>query len=327
MRRRNFITGLVSTTAVWPLAARSQQPAMPVIGFLSPAAPDMNAEYVRAFRQALKETGFVEGENVAIVYRWAEGQMDRLPDLAAELVRRPVTVIATIAPPAAFAAKAATTTIPVVFAVVDDPVRLGLVASLNRPGGNLTGINFFNAEVSAKRLELLRALVPGATRVAVLVNPANGASTDSTVREVEAAARATGLQVQVHNASTIGEIEATFATLARERPDGLFVGPDPFFRDRRVQLALLAVHYRIPATYALRDYPEAGGLMSYGASINDAYHQVGVYVGRILKGSKPDDLPVIQASKFELVINLQPARILGLTVPSTLLATADEVIE
>ena len=271
------------------------------------------ADRLRGFRQGLKDTGYVEGENVAIEYRWAENQIDRLPELAAELVRRRVAVIAaTGGPPSALAAKAATTTIPIVFIVGEDPVRLGLVASLARPGGNLTGINFFSGELTAKRLELLRELVPGATRVAVLVNPANAANTETTLRDVEAAARAMGLQIQVLNASTSREIDAAFATFVRERPDALFVGGDPFFNSRRVQLAHLAARHAIPATYSGRDYAEAGGLMSYGTNLADAYRQVGVYAGRILKGAKPADLPVVQATKFELVINAQTARMLGL---------------
>ena len=275
-----------------------------------------------------EESGYVEGENVAIEYRWAENQIDRLPELAAELVRRRVAVIAaTGGPPSVLAAKAATTTIPIVFIVAEDPVRLGLVASLARPGGNLTGINFFTTELVAKRLELLRELVPAATRVAVLVNPANAARCETTLRDVEPAARAMGLQIQVLNASTSREIDAAFATFVRERPDALFVGTDPFFTSRRVQLAHLAARHAIPATYADARFAEAGGLMSYGANIADAYRQVGVYTGRILKGAKPADLPVVQSTKFELVINAQTARMLGLTVPPTLLAPADEVIE
>jgi putative tryptophan/tyrosine transport system substrate-binding protein len=328
IRRRAFITLLGGGAVAWPLAARAQQPALPVVGLLEPTSPDAYADLLRAFRQGLKETGHVEGENVAIVYRFADNQLDRLPELAAELVRRRVAVIAAMGgPPSALAAKAATTTIPIVFAVAQDPVRLGLVASLARPGGNLTGISFLNTELAAKRLELLRELVPTATRVAVLVNPASAELTASTLRDVEGAARAIGLQIKVLNASTSGEIDGAFATFARERPDALFVSPNPFFRSRRVHLALLAMRHAVPATYALRDYAEAGGLMSYGASLSDTHRQVGVYTGRILKGAKPADLPVVQASKFELVINLQTARMLGLAVPQSLLSTADEVIE
>jgi putative ABC transport system substrate-binding protein len=283
---------------------------------------------MNAFRQGLKNTGYVEGESVTIEYRWAEGQLDRLPVLAAELVLRKVAVVTTIggATPA-FAAKAATTTIPIVFVVAEDPVRLGLVASLARPGGNLTGINFFNAELVAKRLELLRELVPGATRVAVLVNPANATTTETTLRDAEPAAHAMGLQIQLLNASTNREIDAAFATLPRERPDALFVGGDAFFTVRRVQLAQLATLHKIPAIYASREHAEAGGLLSYGTSFPDTYRQLGTYTGRILKGAKPADLPVVQSSKFELVINAQTARMLGLEVPPTLLARADEVIE
>jgi putative tryptophan/tyrosine transport system substrate-binding protein len=325
--RRQFIT-LLGGAASWPLAARGQQPAMPVIGFLSPASADGYAARLRGFRQGLKDTGYVEGENVAIEYRWAEGQFDRLPALAAELARRQVAVIALSAGTAApFAAKGATTTILIVFAVPEDPVRLGLVASLARPGGNLTGINFFNAELTAKRLEILRELVPAATRVAVLVNPTDAATADSTVRDVEIAARAMGLQIQVLNASTSREINAAFATFVRERPDAIFVGGDGLFNSRRVQLVHLATRHAIPASYGGRDYPEAGGLMSYGTNIADAFRQVGVYTGRILKGAKPADLPVVQSTKYELVINAETARMLGLTVPDKLLVAADEVIE
>ena len=326
IRRREVIAAL-GGTAAWPLAARAQQP-MPVIGFLNLASPDAIADRVRGFRQGLKDTGYVEGENVATEYRWAEGQFDRLPALAAELVRRQVTVIATTGgAAAAFAAKAATTTIPIVFEVAEDPVKLGLVVSLARPEGNATGINFFSGELAAKRLELLRELVPGAARVAVLVNPANAANTEITLKDVEVAAGSMGLQIQVVRASTPPEIDAAFATIVRERPNALFVGQDGFFNSRRVQLTHLASRHALPATYGGRDFAVAGGLMSYGSNIADAYRQVGSYTGRILKGAKPTDLPVVQPSKFELVINHQTARLLGLTVPPSLLATADEVIE
>ena len=328
LKRREFITLLGGAAAAWPLAARAQQPAMPVIGFLNAVSPHEFADRLRGFHRGLKETGYVEGENVAIEFRWAEDQLDRLPGLAAELVRRQVAVIVSGAGPTVpFAAKAATTTIPIVFLTAEDPVGLGLVTSLARPGGNLTGINFFSAELTAKRLELLHELVPAAARVAMLVNPANAAQTETTVKDVEVAARAMGLQIRVLNASTNREIEAVFSTFVRERPDALFVGGDPFFSSRRVQLILLATHHAVPAIYGGRQFPEIGGLVSYGASVPDAFRQVGVYVGRILKGAKPADLPVVQSTKFELVINAVTAKMLGLTVPPTLLATADEVIE
>ncbi|HLX18183.1 MAG TPA: ABC transporter substrate-binding protein [Bradyrhizobium sp.] len=326
MNRRQFIGLVGGAVAASPLAAHAQSSTMPVIGFLNPSSPGANANRLRAFRQGLKETGYVEGENVAIEFRWAEGQFDRLPTLAAELVRRPVGLIVAFAG-ASSAAKAATTVIPVVFAVGEDPVAQGLVASLARPGGNLTGINFFNQELVGKRLELLRELVPGSVRVAVLVNPTEVTSTETTVREVGKAALSIGLQVRVLSASTSHEIDAAFATLAQERPDALFVGGDTLFNSRRVQLALLAMRHAIPAVYAQREYAEAGGLISYGTNLADAFRQVGVYAGRILKGAKPADLPVVQSSKFELVINAQTARTLDLTVPPSLLARADDVIE
>ena len=327
MKRREFIA-LLGGAAVWPVVARAQQPTLPVIGLLSGQSPDTFADRLRGFRQGLKDTGYVEGENVAIEYRWAEGQFDRLPVLAAELVRRQVAVIAaTGGISSAFAAKAATTTIPIVFVAGEDPARLGLVATLARPGGNLTGINFFSSELTAKRLELLRELVPGVARVAVLVNPANARNTETTLRDVEPAARAIGLQIQVPDASTSREIDAAFATFVRERPDALFVSQDVFFVSRRVQLANMAARYAVPMTSGSRDIAEVGGLMSYGSNITDAHRQFGLYTGRILKGAKPADLPVVQSTKFELVINAQTARMLGLTVPPSLLALADEVIE
>jgi putative ABC transport system substrate-binding protein len=325
MKRREFMTLLGGAAAAWPLAARSQQAAMPVIGFLNPTSPDAFAGRLRGFRQGLKDTGYVEGENVAIDYRWAENQIDRLPLLAAELVRRRVAVIVGNTP-SAFAAKAATTAIPIVFLVAEDPVKLGLVASLARPGGNLTGINMFSAELVAKRLDLLRELVPGAARVGVLVNPA-GPDAETTLRDVEPAARAIGLQIQVLNASTSREINAAFVTFVRDRADALFVGSDPFLSSRRIQLVNLATRHAIPASFSNRESPEIGGLMSYGANILDAWRQSGTYVGRILKGAKPADLPVEQSTKFELVINAETARMLGLNVPEKLLVRADEVIE
>jgi putative tryptophan/tyrosine transport system substrate-binding protein len=326
LKRREFIT-LLGSAAVWPFAARAQQAAMPVIGFLNTQSLGEFTEPLRGFRQGLKENGYVEGENVAIEYRWAENQLDRLPVFASELARRRVSVIAAISPPSISAAKAVTTTIPIVFLVGEDPVKLGFLTSLARPGGNLTGVNFLTSEVAAKRLELLRELVPAVTRVAVLVNPADPTNTETTLEDVELAARARGLQISVFRASTSREINAAFETFARERADALFVASGPFFASRRIQLAQLAAFHRLPATYAIRQNAEAGGLMSYGASLIDAYRQVGAYTGRILKGAKPADLPVVQATKFELVINAETARMLGLTVPPTLLALADEVIE
>ena len=328
MNRRQAIALLGGAGAAFPLGAQAQQAAMPVIGFLSATSPDVNANRLRVFRQGLKDTGYVEGENVTIEYRWAENQMDRLPVLAAELVHRSVAVIATIGnTPLALAAKSATTTIPIVFAVGEDPVRLGLVVSLARPGGNLTGINFFNAELAGKRLGLLRELVPTAKRVAVLVNPTDAMRTETTVRDVQAAARAMGLEIQLFNASTSREIDTAYATFVSERPDALFVDGDAFFNSRRVQLVHLATRHAVPAAYGGRDYPEIGGLMSYGTNVTDVFHQAGMYAGRILKGAKPPDLPVVQSSKFELVINAQTSRMLGLDVPPLLLARADEVIE
>jgi putative tryptophan/tyrosine transport system substrate-binding protein len=312
--------------ATWPLAARVQQ-LMPVIGFLNSQSPDNQADYLQAFRRGLKESGYVEGENVAVEYRWAENKTERLPALAGELVRRRVAVIAASGGLASESAAKATATIPIVFMVPEDPVRMGLVTSLARPGGNLTGVNFFAAELAAKRLGLLRELVPAVTRVAVLLNPAEATIAASNLRDMQTAARDMRLQIQVFNASTSGELDAAFATIARDRPDALVISSGAFFTGRRVQLAHLATHHRIPAIHGSRFYPEVGGLISYGTSVSDSHREAGVYVGRILKGAKPADLPVVQSSKFELVINAHTAKLLGLTVPPTLLSTADEVIE
>jgi len=320
MRRRAFIKLIVGSAAAWPLAARAQQ-TMPVIGFL--ASVSANEDF---FRQGLKEAGYVEGENVTILYRFSN-EIDRLPALADDLARRRVAVIAAFGHTAAFAAKAATTTIPITFIAAEDPVQLGLVASLARPGGNLTGVNMFATELVAKRLQLLRELVPATSRLAVLVDPSSPTVTETTLRELEPAARAMGLEIRVLNVSSGQEINAAFATFTRERPDALFVNTGPLFTARRVQLATQAARHMVPMISANRQITEAGGLMSYGASITNAYHQVGVYVGRILKGENPADLPIVQSSKFELVINAETARMLGITVPPSLLSTADEVIE
>jgi putative ABC transport system substrate-binding protein len=329
MRRREFISLLGGTAASWPIAARAQQQrAVPVIGFLAGESPEGYADRLRGFRQGLKDSGYTEGENVAIEYSWANGQIDRLPVLAAELVRRRVTVIAALGTAnVTVAAKAATTTTPIVFLVGEDPVRLGLVASVARPGGNLTGINLFNSELLSKRLELLRMFIPTAARVAVLVNPTDRVNTETVVRDLSAAAGTIGLQIKVFEASTSGEIDAAFASIARAQPDALFVAGQTYFNSRRVQLVHSASYYRLPATYGSRAYPDIGGLMSYGADVSDAYRQAGAYTGRILQGAKAADLPVVQPSKFQLVINAQAARLFGLTVPPSLLATADEVIE
>ena len=325
MRRREFIA-IAGGAAAWPLAARAQQSAMPVIGFLNASSPD--AYRLRAFHQGLKEVGFVEGENVAVEYRWADSQMDRLPALAAELVRRQVAVIvAGGGVRSGLAAKTETKSIPVLFFVGEDPVKLGLVTSLAKPDGNLTGINVLATEVVAKRLELLRELLPKAIRISVLADPANATTTESVLKSLDAAARRMGMQIQVLNASNGQEIDEAFAAIERERPDALFVSIGPLFTARRVQLATLAVRHMVPMTTGNRQITEVGGLMSYGADIRDAFRQIGDYAGRILKGEKPADLPVVQATKFELVINVETARILGLTVPSPLLATVDEVIE
>jgi putative ABC transport system substrate-binding protein len=301
---------------------------LPVVGLVGGGGGDISTRYVTAFRKGLSETGYVEGQNLTVEYHWLEGQYDRLPSLMADLVRRRVAVIATPGSnPAALAAKAATATIPIVFGVGGEPVKLGLVASLARPGGNATGINIFNIEVAAKRLGLLHELVPKAVRIAVVVNPANTTSAESTLRDIPEAARTIGLQTQILNATTIGEIDSAFATLAHERPDALFVAPDAFFISRRVQFATLTARDRIPAAYADREIVEAGGLISYGTDFTDMFRQVGVYVGRILKGEKPSDLPVVQATKFELVINLKTAKALGLAIPNSMQLLADEVIE
>jgi putative ABC transport system substrate-binding protein len=328
MRRRDFIKVVAGSAMTWPLAVRAQQSAMPVIGFLSGRSADASVRVGAAFHKGLNETGYVEGQNVTVEYHWLEGQYDRLPALLADLVRRQVAVIATPgSTPAALAAKAATEKIPIIFGVSEDPVRLGLVANLARPGGNATGINFFVAEVVAKRLRLLHDMVPKAVRVTVLVNPANASNAETTLRVVREAAQAIGLQIQTVNATTISEIDAVFASFARERPDALFVAPDGFFVSRAVQLATLSARDKIPAAYPERDMPAVGGLMSYGTDITEMYHQVGVYSGSILKGSKPAEMPVIQSTKFEFVINLQTARALGIEIQSNLLSIADEVIE
>ena len=327
MGRRDFITLVGGGAAMWPLAAGAQQSAVPVIGFLGPASPDGMGDRLRGFRRGLKESGYVEGENVAVEYRWADNQVERVPALAADLVRRWVAVIVAQGAVAASAATAASAAIPIVFLAAEDPVKLGLVASLPRPGGNATGINLVSGELVAKRLELVLEMLPTARSVAVLVNPANPTNLETTLRDAESATRAMGLQMRVVNASSSGEINAAFATFPQERPDVVFVAIDVFLNSRRVQLANLASRHAIPTSFPFRDCAEAGGLMSYGSDVADAFRQVGAYAGRILKGAKPAELPVAQAAKFELVINLQTARMFGLTVPPTLLASADEVIE
>jgi putative tryptophan/tyrosine transport system substrate-binding protein len=328
MKRREFITLLGGAAVAWPLAVRAQQPAMPVVAFINAGVADASAGRMAAFRKGLNEAGYVEGQSVTVEYHWLEGQYDRVPALVADLVRRRVAVIATPGSDVVtLAAKAATATTPIVFGFGQDPVRLGLVASLAHPGGNATGVNFFPSEVVAKRLRLLHDLVPKAVRIAVLVNPANAPTAEATLREVQQAAPTIGMQIQILNATTIGEIDAAFATLAREHPDALFVAPDAFFTSRRVQFVILTARLGIPATYSQRDYVAVGGLMSYGTDIADMFHQVGVYTGSILKGAKPADLPVQQPTKFGLVINLQMARALGIEVPPGVLSIADEVIE
>ncbi|MGC1667659.1 MAG: ABC transporter substrate-binding protein [Pseudolabrys sp.] len=328
MRRRDFITLIGTAAAAWPLAAHAQQTEKPVIGFLDGRLPDALANRLRGFHRGLREAGYVEGENVTVLYRYAENQIDRLPALTDELTRRPVAVIvASGGPNVISAAKKATATIPIVFLTGEDPARLGLVASLARPGGNLTGINFFNRELVGKQLGFLRELVLSANRIAVLVNPASTVVTETTLREAEITARAKELKIQVVHASTGREIDAAFDAFKRDRPDALFVAADPFFNSRRLQLSLLAMRHAIPAIYSGREYAEVGGLITYGSDITDTYRQAGIYVGRILKGAKPEDMPVVQADKLELIINAQSARALGLAVPQSLLVAADEVIE
>jgi putative tryptophan/tyrosine transport system substrate-binding protein len=326
VKRRAFIT-LIGGAAAWPLAARAQLAAKPVVGVLYPGWPAALTHLIVAFRQGLNESGFVEGQNVTIEYRFAEGQYDRLPDLAADLVRQGVKVLVTATSSAARAAKAATTAIPVVFSVADDPVKLGLVASLNRPGGNVTGVNYFAWEIGTKSLGLLRELIPALVRVGILVNPNNSAGIETWMPDVMRAVSAAGLEIDLAKARDGREIEDAFATLVQNKPDALLVMTDPIFFLRRIQLATLAARHAIPTVYGLREFADAGGLISYGASLPDAHHQVGIYAGRILKGANPADLPVMQSTKFELVINLNTARALGLTVPATLLTIADEVID
>ena len=326
MRRREFITLLGGATAMWPLVARAQHPAMPVIGFLNQGSAEPSAHLAAAFRKGLTEVSYVEGQNAAIEYRWAESQYNRLPQLAADLVSRKVTVIVAAFLPAALAAKAATSTVPICFIIGSDPVKQGLVASLNRPGGNATGIAFFSALVGAKRLGLLRELVPAASNLVLLVNPTNP-NVEIVSKDLQAAARTLGLQIRVIHASTGREIDDAFAALDQQQVGALVVGPDAFLDSQRDQIVTLAAHHAIPAIYERREAVVGGGLMSYGTSIPDAYRQAGIYTGRILKGEKPTDLPVVQSAKFELVLNLKTAKALRLVLPSGLLSIVDEVIE
>jgi putative ABC transport system substrate-binding protein len=326
MRRRQFIKLLGGAATAWPLAT-SAQPAMAVIGFIRDGSAQGEARWVGGFQKGLSETGYVEGKNVTVEYHWLEGKYDRLPELLADLVRRQVAVIATLSTLPTQLAKAATVTIPIVFLVGADPVELGLVGSFAKPGGNVTGLSVLTSDVVAKRLRLLHDLLPNAARIAVLVDPNNATITETTVQDVQKAAPTMGLQTQIINATTVGEIHEVFASFERERPDALFVSPDAFLTSRRVQLATLTARDRIPATYPLRDYVEVGGLMSYGPDFTDMFRQVGVYTGSILKGAKPAELPVLQSNKFDLVINITTAKALGLNIPSGVLAIADEVIE
>ena len=327
LKRREFITLLSGAAAAWPLAARAQQPSMPVIGFLNSASPEPYARMVAAFRRGLNEKGYVAGQSVAIEYRWAEGRYDRVPEMAGELVRRQVAVIAATGTPAMLAAKAATTAIPIVFTTGTDPVQLGVVTSLNRPGGNVTGVTTLNVEVAPKRLELARELIPGTSTVAVLINRTNP-ETETELRIMQTAASALGLQLHVLDASTEHDFDTIFAALHQTPARVLVIaGADPFLISRSEQLAELTVRHAVPAIFQFREFVAAGGLISYGGSVTDAYRQAGIYAGRILKGEKPGELPVQQATKVELFVNLKTARTLGLTVPTALLVRADEVIE
>jgi putative tryptophan/tyrosine transport system substrate-binding protein len=326
MRRREFIKATVGAVIAWPVAAQAEQSAMPAIGYLGGSSPAYRGHLLTAFWRGLRESGFVEGESVTIDYRWAQDQYDRLPDLAADLIRRHVLVIAATDTPSAIAAKAATTTLPIVFASGADPIKEGLVASLNRPSGNVTGVGFMSGELGAKQLGLLQRLLPGATRFALLVEP-DFPVTEPFLAEVRAAASTMKKQIEVLSASTGRDVDAAFANLAQKPVDALLVGPSLLNNNRRVQLITLAAYHKVPAIYSFRESAEAGGLMSYGANLTDAHHQLGIYAGRILKGQKPADLPIVQSARFEFVINLNTARAFGLNIPPELLATADEVIE